>query len=141
MEITLGAAILAGIISFLSPCVLPVVPAYLGQLGVVVARSPVLATSTRATSLATAGAPATATLPSADARSTWGAAGGWRSLPNAFAFVLGFGAVFTVFGLFVYVAVGPLRDNLPLLRTVGGVLLILLGLNLMGVLRPSRMMG
>ena len=41
MDLTLGAALFAGLISFLSPCVLPVVPAYLGQLGVVVTRAPV----------------------------------------------------------------------------------------------------
>ena len=34
VDLTLGAALLAGLISFLSPCVLPVVPAYLGQLGI-----------------------------------------------------------------------------------------------------------
>ncbi len=39
MDLTLGVALFAGLISFLSPCVLPVVPAYLGQLGAVVARS------------------------------------------------------------------------------------------------------
>ncbi len=33
-DLTLAAAIVAGLVSFLSPCVLPVVPAYLGQLGV-----------------------------------------------------------------------------------------------------------
>ena len=43
--------------------------------------------------------------------------------------------------MFVYVAVGPIKENMPLLRTVGGVLLILLGLNLMGILRPARLMG
>ena len=84
-----------------------------------------------------AGGSGTATLPSAPARPSWGAAGGWRSLPSAFAFVLGFGTVFTLLGLFVYVAVGPIKQNLPLLRTIGGILLILLGLNLMGVLRPA----
>jgi cytochrome c-type biogenesis protein len=138
MEITLGAALLAGILSFLSPCVLPVVPAYLGQLGVVVAQ-PVVS-QPNPPSLATAGGPATATLPSGLIRPGWGASGGWRSLPSAFAFVLGFGTIFTLLGLFVYVAVGPVKDNLPLLRTVGGVLLILLGLNLMGILRPTRLM-
>ncbi len=140
MEITLGAALLAGIISFLSPCVLPVVPAYLGQLGVVVAQNPLAATAA-ATSLATAGGPATATMPTTPARPSWGTSGGWRSLPNALAFVLGFGTIFTLLGLFVYVAVGPIKDNLPLLRTIGGMLLILLGLNLMGILRPARLMG
>jgi cytochrome c-type biogenesis protein len=93
VDLTLGAALLAGLLSFLSPCVLPVVPAYLGQLA------------------------------------------GWRAMPNAFAFVLGFSVVFTVLGVAAYFVAGPLRDNLPLLRQVGGVILIILGLNLMGVLR------
>jgi cytochrome c-type biogenesis protein len=56
-------------------------------------------------------------------------------MPNAFAFVLGFGTVFTVLGVAAYFVAGPLRDNLPLLRQVGGVILVILGLNLMGVLR------
>ncbi|MEZ4596463.1 MAG: cytochrome c biogenesis protein CcdA [Chloroflexota bacterium] len=52
MDLTLRAALFAGLISFLSPCVLPVVPAYLGQLGVVVTQTPLtLAGAT------TAGAP------------------------------------------------------------------------------------
>src|SRR3990172_337027 len=34
-DLTLATALIAGVISFLSPCVLPVVPAYLGQLGVI----------------------------------------------------------------------------------------------------------
>ena len=40
MDLTLGAALLAGLISFLSPCVLPVVPAYLGQLGIMATANP-----------------------------------------------------------------------------------------------------
>ena len=63
-------------------------------------------------------------------------------MPNAIAFVLGFGTVFTLLGTTIYVAVGPLRvQHLDLLRQAGGVILILLGLNLMGVLRVSRLMG
>jgi len=34
-ELTIAAAVIAGLVSFLSPCVLPVVPAYLAQLGAV----------------------------------------------------------------------------------------------------------
>lgn len=139
MDLTLGAALLAGLISFLSPCVLPVVPAYLGQLGIIttsepITTSPVLATA-GAAALAGAG-PGTSTgtnagmLSAPTARRT-----GWRAMPNAFAFVLGFGLVFTVLGAVAYVVAGPLRDNLDLLRQIGGVILILLGLNLMGVLR------
>ena len=40
MDVTLGAALLAGLLSFLSPCVLPVVPAYLAQLGIVAVAKP-----------------------------------------------------------------------------------------------------
>jgi cytochrome c-type biogenesis protein len=137
MDLTLGAALIAGILSFLSPCVLPVVPAYLGQLGVVVTQAPVPQAGTA--SLAAAGPLASATLQTGT-RAGWGASGGWRTLPNAFAFVLGFGTIFTLLGLFVYVAVGPVKDNMPLLRTIGGILLILLGLNLMGILRPTTLM-
>ena len=60
-------------------------------------------------------------------------------MPNAFAFVLGFSVVFTVLGVAAYFVAGPLRDNLPLLRQVGGVVLVILGLNLMGVLRLQRL--
>jgi cytochrome c-type biogenesis protein len=56
-------------------------------------------------------------------------------MPNAFAFVLGFTVVFTVLGVTAYVVAGPLRANLPLLQTIGGIILVILGLNLMGVLR------
>ena len=32
MELTLGLAFIAGLVSFISPCVLPLVPAYVGYL-------------------------------------------------------------------------------------------------------------
>ncbi len=147
MDLTLGVALFAGLISFLSPCVLPVVPAYLGQLGAVVARSgeaAVVASSlavsgvlTPATSAGT-GAPATT---AAAPRLSWAAAHGLAALPNAIAFVLGFGSVFTILGLTLTAAMAPLREYLPLLRQLGGVLLIILGLNLMGVLRVRRLAG
>ena len=144
MDLTLGAALLAGLLSFLSPCVLPVVPAYLGQLGIIATRIPLAATAPALVAVSatvTAGA-GVGGLPGAlpgglTGTSTPGMsrASGWRAMPNAFAFVLGFSVVFTVLGVTVYFVAGPLRDNLPLLRQVGGIVLIILGLNLMGVLR------
>jgi cytochrome c-type biogenesis protein len=110
MELTLAAAIFAGLVSFISPCVLPVVPAYLGQLGVAAA-----------TGAVAPGMAAGAT------RSRW------RVLPHALAFVAGFGAVFVVLGLTAYV-MRPVFD-MPFVRLLGGALVVVLGLNLMGVLR------
>ncbi len=72
---------------------------------------------------------------------SWAAAHGLAALPNAVAFVLGFGTVFTVIGLTLTAAMAPLRDYLPLIRQLGGILLIILGLNLMGVLRFRRLAG
>jgi cytochrome c-type biogenesis protein len=148
MELTLGAAFLAGLVSFLSPCVLPVVPAYLGQLGAVAVRSltPGLASAGMATApaLAPAGASgavaATAATASAPTTPSWGASRGWRALPSSLAFVLGFTAVFTFLGTTAYVFTGPLnRDQVQVLTKIGGIVLIVLGLNLMGVLRISRL--
>lgn len=116
MELTLAAAIFAGVVSFLSPCVLPVVPAYLGQLGVVAAASSGMVVTP------TAG-PSVQLAPNSR----------WRALPHAIAFVVGFGAVFTLLGLTLY-AFRPLFELDPV-RIAGGVLVIVLGLNLMGVLR------
>jgi cytochrome c-type biogenesis protein len=131
VDVTLGAALLAGLLSFLSPCVLPVVPAYLGQLGIVATARPAGAGNT---SLASVGEIAV--------DGGFGAAGpappqtsGWRAIPNAFAFVFGFTLVFVIVGILIYQAASPLREHMPLLRQIGGVILVILGLNLMGVLR------
>ncbi|HET7702566.1 MAG TPA: cytochrome c biogenesis protein CcdA [Candidatus Limnocylindrales bacterium] len=118
-NLTILVALAAGVISFLSPCVLPLVPAYMGQLTAVAvadaARSePVAAGATR-------GAP---TGPSR-----------WTALRHALAYVAGFGSVFTLLGVTATFAAAGLSPWMPVLRQVGGVLLVLLGLNLAGILR------
>ena len=110
-DLTLIVAFAAGVISFLSPCVLPLVPAYLGQL----------------TAVAVAAA-AAGTTPSR-----------WTALRHALAYVAGIGAVFTLLGVTATFAAAGLSDYLPVLRQVGGVILIVLGLNLAGVLRIPRL--
>jgi cytochrome c-type biogenesis protein len=105
-DLTIAVALAAGVLSFLSPCVLPLVPAYLGQL----------------TAVAVVGR--------ADARPSR-----WLAMRHAVAYVAGFGFVFTILGISATYLAGPLVDFLPLLRQVGGVLLIVLGLNLAGVIR------
>ena len=106
MDLTVALALGAGLLSFLSPCVLPLVPAYIGQLSAV------------------------AVVGRAE-----GGPSRWLALRHALAYVVGFGAVFTILGVTATYVAGPLFDYLPILRQVGGVLLIVLGLNLAGVLR------
>ncbi len=106
-DLTILVALAAGVISFLSPCVLPLVPAYLGQL----------------TAIAVAGS-APGAAPSR-----------WLAVRHALAYVAGFGAVFTLLGVTATFAAGPLYDYLAPLRVIGGVVLIVLGLSLAGILR------
>ena len=106
-DLTILVALAAGVISFLSPCVLPLVPAYIGQLSAIAVAS------------------------SADGASP----SRWSAMRHALAYVAGFGAVFTLLGVTATFAAGPLVDYLPALRTVGGAVLIVLGLNLAGILR------
>jgi cytochrome c-type biogenesis protein len=106
-DYTFLAAIAAGLISFVSPCVLPLVPAYLGQL--------------TAVAVASQGEGAT---PSR-----------WKALPHAIAYVAGFGAVFTLLGVTATFAGGAIADYIGTLRVVGGSLLVVMGLSLAGILR------
>jgi cytochrome c-type biogenesis protein len=107
VDLTLAVAVGAGLLSFLSPCVLPLVPAYLGQL----------------TAVAVAGN-AAGTPPSR-----------WLAMRHALAFVAGFGAVFTLLGVTATFVASGFAEYLPALRQVGGVILVILGLNLAGILR------
>jgi cytochrome c-type biogenesis protein len=112
-DLTLLVAFAAGVISFLSPCVLPLVPAYLGQL--------------------------TAVAVAASAGDTRARPSRWTAFRHAVAYVAGFGSVFTLLGVTATFAAAGLSDYLPVLRQVGGVVLIVLGLNLAGVLRIPRL--
>jgi cytochrome c-type biogenesis protein len=117
-DLTFIVAIAAGLLSFLSPCVLPLVPAYVGQLTRVAVRS---------AAASPAGA-ATATGPSR-----------WVALRHALAYVGGFGLVFTLLGVTATFAGGALGAYLPALRRIGGAVLILMGLNLAGILTIARL--
>ena len=105
-DYTLLVAIGAGLVSFLSPCVLPLVPAYLGQLTAVA----VAATGGRTASR-------------------------WAALRHAAAYVSGFGVVFTVLGVTAAFAGGAMADYIRPLRIVGGLLLVVMGLSLAGLVR------
>ncbi len=104
--VTIPLAIAAGAASFLSPCVLPLVPAYLAFL------------SCQGAGERGSGATTTATR--------------WRVLRGAAGFVIGLGAFCIAFFYALDRVLEPWRS---VLTPVLGVLVILLGLTLVGVIR------
>ncbi len=123
VEPTLGLAFLAGLLSFVSPCVLPLVPAYIGYMGGRL-------THTVAAQSA-AGGGATVTSVSATQR--------FVIFLHGIAFVAGFTFIFVVLGLLTTAFIFQVgRQNVSLIENliarIGGVLVIFFGLHFMGVL-------
>ena len=107
-SISIGMAFLAGLVSFLSPCVLPLVPSYV-----------TFVTGMTLEEL-TAGEHAAARR---------------RAALHAALFIAGFGLVFVALGATATVLGATLRRSLPLLQQIGGVIITAFGLYLLGVLR------
>jgi cytochrome c-type biogenesis protein len=113
-HITVGIAFLAGLVSFISPCVLPLVPAYLSLLTGESVED--LKGETTVTARA-------------------------QTMAHAGAFVLGFSAVFVALGLTASAIGSVLNDNRVLIAQLGGIIVVILGLQMMGMLRiPFLMM-
>ncbi|MDI7863211.1 cytochrome c biogenesis CcdA family protein [Rhizobiaceae bacterium n13] len=111
-DISLLSALLAGALSFLSPCVLPLVPPYLCYMaGISVEqfrgdnRADTLAGTKRAVLLA------------------------------ALFFTLGFATVFVALGAGASTIGTLLRQHLDVLAKIGGLIIIVMGLNFLGVFR------
>jgi cytochrome c-type biogenesis protein len=106
-DLTLAFA--AGVLSFFAPCVVPLVPAYVGAI---VGASP---TEIRAA-------------PEAHAR---------RLIRGAALYVVGFAAVFVALGLLAGVVGSAIREQEALFQRIGGIVVIVLGAALAGLL-PAR---
>ena len=104
-RITIGLAFLAGLASFLSPCVFSLVPAYIGYLG------------GRA-----AGGEATEN-------------NRFVTFTHGLAFVLGFSVVFITLGVATSAFGRLLFDLRFILAKVGGIVVIIFGLHMIGVFR------
>lgn len=102
----LGFAFLAGMASFLSPCVFSLVPAYVGYL------------SGRSVSTPES---------KGDHR--------WSTISHGIAFVSGFSIVFILLGLGASAIGNILYDVRPWLTKFGGVVVVLFGLNMVGIIR------
>lgn len=126
MDVSLGIAFLAGLISFLSPCVLPLVPAYIsymgGRMGEVVESHAVVGTHGGA---AVAGRGGLSTR--------------FGLLLHGFAFVMGFTLVFVLLGVMTTALVQQLggqniRSVTDIISRLGGILIIFFGLHFGGFL-------
>lgn len=112
-DISFLSALVAGALSFLSPCVLPLVPPYLCYMAGI--------------SLEQFRGEANEAV----------AAGRTRSavLLTAFLFTLGFATVFVALGAGASTIGGLLRQHIDLLAKIGGLIIIIMGLNFLGLFR------
>jgi len=104
-NVTIGLAFLAGLASFLSPCVLSLVPAYIGYLG------------------------------GRAAGGESSAKNRWITFSHGLAFVLGFSLVFILFNIVASAVGLLLFDFRTWLAKIGGVVIIIFGLHMIGVFR------
>jgi cytochrome c-type biogenesis protein len=105
-NVTLGLAFLAGLASFLSPCVLALVPAYVGYLSGRSVSPEGVVTGNR-----------------------------WTTFSHGLAFVLGFSIVFIALGAAASALGVFLYDARQWLARIGGVVVILFGLHTLGIIR------
>src|SRR3989338_8201314 len=109
-DIGILAAFIAGILSFLTPCVVPVLPGYLAVLGGISAQELKDKDRKIAKSLI-------------------------RVSLSTLAFTLGVAVIFTILGVTVTVLSTTVFTNRVLLQRIGGVIIILLGVYLLGLLK------
>ncbi|MEX2491387.1 MAG: cytochrome c biogenesis protein CcdA [Nitrospirales bacterium] len=113
-QVSLFAAFSAGLLSFISPCVLPLVPSYLSYI-----------TGLSVENLA-----------KVEGRERFKSA----ILLNALLFIAGFSTVFIAFGASASLIGQLLYEYQDMIRKVGGILIIIFGLYLLGVLKLSFFM-
>ncbi len=109
-NLNLLLAVLFGLVSFFSPCVLPLVPVYLGYLS-------------------------GAAVASADER---GRIGRWTTFSHALVLVLGFSLVFVALGALGGALGQLLKEAIPSIIRVGGVMLVVFGLRIAHIRWPAN---
>ena len=118
LSVALGVCLLAGLVSFASPCVVPLVPGYLSYLAAVVGVD-------GGDELAEVGAGKGGVKAPAATR--------WRVAGSAALFVAGFTTVFVLGTVAVLGMTSTLLNNQLVLQRVGGVLTIIMGLVFVGL--------
>ncbi|MGV7229189.1 MAG: cytochrome c biogenesis CcdA family protein [Nitrospirales bacterium] len=113
-QVSLFAAFSAGLLSFISPCVLPLVPSYLSYI-----------TGLSVENLA-----------KVEERERFKSA----IMVNAILFIAGFSTVFIAFGASASLIGQVLYEYQDIIRKIGGILIIIFGLYLLGILKLNILM-
>ncbi|ADU29740.1 cytochrome c biogenesis CcdA family protein [Evansella cellulosilytica] len=109
--LSIWIALFAGIVSFLSPCVFPLVPAYIAQLtGSNISNNEVIA----------------------DRK---------LILTRSIGFIIGFSSIFLVLGFYSSYLGSLFIENSQLLERLGGIVIVLFGLQLMGIFSFNFLMS
>jgi cytochrome c-type biogenesis protein len=130
MLLAVPVAAVAGFVAFASPCVLPLVPGYLGYLGGMSGAT--LAGSRRRDAAADGASPRRSPRPGEAGRSPTDV-GRTRLLAGVGLFVAGFTVVFVLLGVLAGSVGGVLKDWQDPLTRVLGVVVVLMGLAFMGL--------
>lgn len=109
-EATIFIAFLAGLVSFLSPCVLPLIPAFMSYLAGTTSAD-IQKGSTQVKS---------------------------KTIINTFLFVLGFSSVFSILGVILNSILIDISVEVTVwLGRIGGIIIIFFGLYLLGLIKPA----
>jgi len=112
-DVNVGISFAAGLASFISPCCLPLYPAYLSYItGVSVT----------------------------DIKTDTSTSMRMKTMSHTFFFILGFSAVFFALGYGTNAFATVFRDNQDMIRQLSAIFIVLMGLFLLGVFKPQLLM-
>ena len=114
-QITCAGAFVAGLLSFLSPCVLPLIPSYITYITGLSFADLQAEHTTRQVRL--------------------------QAVLHSLAFIAGFTAVFVLLGASATAVGAFLQEQMGLIRKVGGVLIVLFGLHISGIFSLTMLLG
>ena len=126
-------AVAAGLVSFASPCVLPLLPGYLGYLGGMVGAAGTAGRGARGGTTRRGGSRTSTRTPTRTSTRTRPAGSRRRLLLGVALFIAGFSAVFVGLGVVFAMAGLRLAAYTDVILRVAGVLVILLGLAFTGL--------
>ncbi len=113
-DISLPLAFLAGILSFLSPCVLPLIPSYVSFITGISFKVLTVGKDIKRMR--------------------------YLTITNSIAFILGFSSVFVALGISSSAIGRVLFDYINVIRIIGGILIIIFGLFIAGLIRLDFLM-